>query len=59
MSVMPVMPEWMKVESPITATLFFSWAAPPARLKPCRPEQEAPMQTFRSMAFRGGMTPKV
>ena len=56
---MPVMPEWAKVESPITATLCFSCFSPPARLKPCKPEQEAPMHTFRSMAFSGGMTPRV
>ena len=53
------MPECMKVESPMTATVFPSLFSPNALLKPWMPLMEAPMQRVISMAFRGATAPRV
>ena len=55
----PVTPECMKVESPMTATVFPSLFSPNALLKPWMPLMEAPMQRVISMAFRGATAPRV
>ena len=51
----PVMPEWVKVESPITATA--GWT--PASEAPFAIVMEAPMSTQESMALKGALAPKV
>lgn len=48
----PVMPEWKKVESPSTATVFL--AVPMAFSKPWAIVMELPMQRQVSMADVGG-----
>ena len=55
----PVMPECMNVESPITATVFFSASAPRALLNPWRELMEAPMHSVVSIAQSGGVAPNV
>ena len=54
----PVMPEWIKVESPMTATVFPAFSGF-ARLNPWIPETDAPMQRTASTAERGGWAPSV
>ena len=49
------MPEWVKVESPITATA----GRRPASAAPLAIEIEAPMSTQVLMALNGGMAPRV
>ena len=51
----PVMPEWVKVESPITATEG-CW---PASAAPLAMVIEAPMSTHVSMACSGASHPSV
>ena len=53
------MPECMKVESPMTATVLPSLSAPRALLKPWMAEMEAPMHNVISMAARGATAPRV
>ena len=53
------MPLCMKVESPITATVFFSVSFPRAALKPWMPETLAPMHSVESRAFSGATAPRV
>ena len=49
----------MKVESPITATLFAACASPLAVLKPCSALTDAPMQTLESIIESGACAPSV
>ena len=53
----PVIPECMKVESPIAATVCFSFSPSPALLNPWMALKDAPMQSVISMAHRGGAAP--
>ena len=55
----PVMPECIKVLSPITATVFPSLSFPSALLKPWVAETDAPMHRVISMAARGATAPSV
>ena len=55
----PVIPECMNVESPITATVFFSASAPKAVLKPWSELIDAPMHSVVSIAQSGGVAPSV
>ena len=55
----PVIPLCMKVESPITATVFFSASLPLALLKPWRAETDAPIQIVVSIAESGADAPSV
>ena len=58
----PVMPECMKVESPMTATVCPSLGASvkdDALLKPWMPDTDAPMHMVVSIALRGSMAPRV
>lgn len=47
------MPEWIKVESPKTATVFFAKSRPAAFSMPWAAETLAPMQMMLSMEERG------
>ena len=51
----PVIPEWVKVESPITATVGNN----PASQAPLAIVIEAPMSTQELMDWKGGSAPKV
>ena len=51
----PVMPEWVKVESPMTATA----GCTPASEAPFAIVMEAPMSTQELMALKGALAPKV
>ena len=51
----PVMPLWVKVESPMTATAGRS----PASAAPLAMVIEAPISTQESMAQKGGRAPSV
>ena len=55
----PVMPECIKVESPMTATVLPAALRTAALRKPCRPETDAPMQSVESIAASGGTAPSV
>ena len=55
----PVMPLWIKVESPITATFFFSPSLPIILFMPWRAEMEAPIQIVESIELRGAAAPSV
>ena len=60
-SAAPVMPEWKKVESPITPNTTLS--VTPSRWKdlamPMPAEKPPPMQMHTSMQFSGGAKPSV
>ena len=58
-SIRPVIPEWMKVESPMTLTSFLANSGPRALAMPRAAPMDAPMQMVVSMALRGGVAPKV
>jgi hypothetical protein len=58
-SMRELMPVWRKVESPMTATTRFCSSGGSARTMPEALLTEAPMQTQVSMAFKGGMKPRV
>ncbi len=51
----PVIPEWVKVESPITATLGVN----PASAAPTAMVTEAPISTHELIALNGGKAPSV
>lgn len=53
------MPEWMKVESPMTATTGRLSSGSMARFMPRAVPMEAPMQTQVSIVSSGGITPRV
>ena len=53
------MPECMKVESPMTATVLCSLSGPRILLNPCSAPMEAPMQSVISMAASGATAPSV
>ena len=55
MSISPVMPEWIKVESPITETSFLLNSAPLAFAIPCAAETDAPIQIVVS-TLESGLT---
>ena len=59
-SMRPVMPEWKKVESPMTAKTFSLRPARSTALrKPTPPETLAPMQMTLSVTESGGTMPSV
>ncbi len=55
----PVMPECIKVESPMTATVLPSASLPSALLKPWIAEMDAPMHSVISIALSGATAPSV
>ena len=56
----PVIPEWKKVESPMTATGFSVLPTISFTLAiPCAALMLAPMQMVECMALMGGRAPKV
>ena len=55
----PVIPECMKVESPITATVLPSASLPRALLKPWIEEIDAPIHRVISIEFSGATAPRV
>jgi hypothetical protein len=59
MSIRGVIPEWMKVESPMTATTFPRAAFPSAFSIPKAFPREAPMQTQVSIPESGGSAARV
>ena len=59
MSARLVIPEWMKVESPMTATVLPSDSSCPTLLKPCSMLTDAPMHRLLSMAKSGAAPPSV
>ena len=59
-SISPVIPEWKKVESPMTAKTFsFLPARSTALRKPTPAETLAPMQMTESVTESGGTMPSV
>lgn len=58
-SIRPVMPEWMNVESPMTASDRRACSFPRAVLKPCSALTDAPIQTQASIIDSGALAPSV